>query len=384
MQPRSAITLGNFFSCTHFFLIIYIVSPYLATLMPAAATGLVIAAGAVVTLVLFPFAPKLIQRTGARKGAAALAFIEAVILLLLAGNPTPALAMVLVALACAISPLIAYQIDILLEATVAEESMTGQVRTKFLTYANIALILAPLLIGLLLDGTNAYYLVFLAASLSLVPFIALFALTPLPEGDPPRLRHIWSTLVCIWYDRNERHTLIGNYLLQFFYHSGPIYISLYLHGVIGLPWSTLGWMFAVALLPFVFIEFPAGWIADKWLGDKEIMIAGFLIMGVAYALLAVVTMATPVLLILAILVATRVGAALTEATVEGHFFRCVSERDVNSVGIFRMCRPVAALTAPVIGSALLFYGSYSILFITCGLGIALVGAYVASQIRDFR
>ncbi len=384
MHPRRVLSLGNFFSCLHFYLILYILSPYLATLIPAEFAGIVIAAGAVVTLGVFPFAPRLMRMTGARKAAVALSFAEAVILLILAHAPIVPLAIVLVALACAISPLIAYQLDILLEATVAEESETGRVRTAFITWGSAALILSPLLMGWILDGTERYELVFLAASASLMPFIALFALSPLPEKTMPRLRHMWSTLVCIWYDRNERYTVLAAYILQFFYHAAPFFISLYLHEVIGLPWSTLGWMFTVMLLPFVLIEYPAGMIADRWLGDKEIMISGFLIMGVAFAALGLVTLQTPLLIILFILIASRVGAALAEATIEGHFFRCVSERDVNTVSVFRMCRPVAALTAPIAGSILLFYGGYGPLFLITGAGIAVVGVLVSYKILDIR
>ncbi len=382
MQPRQVLSLGNFFSAAHFFLIIFIVAPYLATFMPADATGLIIALGAVITLGLFPLMPRLVRRYGAKKLAIGLGGIQAVLLSVLAGNPVPAIAIVAVALACAISPLIGYQLDLLLEATISNEGSTGRIRTAFLTAANIALIAAPLAVGYLLDGTERYDFVFFAAAISLTPFIMLFLVEKLPEGVPPRISKLRSTLTCVRRDRDMRAVTSAQAVLQFFFHLAPIYIPLYLHNVLEMPWSELGWVFALSLVPFIFVEYPAGWLADKYLGDRRPLALGFLIMGLSFALFAFVTEATPLLVIMLILLGTRVGAALCEAMIEGHFFRRVSERDANTVGVFRMTRPLGGLIAPLVGTVLLTYGSYSALFITGGMLIILLGVMTTFAMRE--
>lgn len=151
-----------------------------------------------------------------------------------------------------------------------------------------------------------------------------------------------------------------------------------------MPWDQLGWMFAVAVLPFVFLEYPAGYLADRFLGDRKLLVTGFIIMGVSFASLALVTAETPLFIILTVLILTRVGASLTEAMVEGHFFRRVSERDASTVSIFRMMRPGGALIAPIIGSLMLLFGSYSLLFVAMGLFIAIAGTMSALRVRDIR
>ena len=35
------------------------------------------------------------------------------------------------------------------------------------------------------------------------------------------------------------------------------------------------------LIPFVLIEYPAGWLADKYLGETEMLTLGFVIIGIA-------------------------------------------------------------------------------------------------------
>lgn len=384
MHPRQILWIGNFFSAAHFFLIVFIVGPYLATFLGAEAAGLVISVGAIITLLLFPLMPIFVSKMGAKKLAVGLGFLQAVVLTILAGNPSASIAIACVALACAISPLISYQFDLLLEATIKNESETGRVRTAFITAANIALVFSPLIVGLLLDGTDRYDLVFFAAAISLTPFIMLFLVEKLPEGKPPKPSKLRATAVCMMGDRDMRAVAIGNSVLQVFFHLSPIYIPIYLHTVLGMPWDTLGWMFAVAVLPFVFLEYPAGYIADRYLGDRKLLVTGFIIMGLSLASLSLVTAATPIYLILVVLLLTRIGASLAEAMIEGHFFRRVTERDASTVSVFRMMRPGGAIVAPVLGSLLLIFGSYSTLFIVMGVLIAIAGAISALAMRDVR
>lgn len=384
MHPRLVLSFGNFFSVAHFYLIVYVIAPYLALFLPESQTGLVVSLGAVVTLLAFPFVPRLVARHGPRRMALWLAFFQAVILSVLALSPSMPFAILSIALACATSPLIAYQLDLLLEAATSEEGMTGRVRTLFLTAGSLALIGAPILTGYLLDGTDAYARVFLAASLSLAPFIALLMVERLPEGEPPRFAKVRTTCFCLWADPDLRAAALGNGVLQFFFHLAPLYIPLYLHTVLGFPWIDLGWVFAVMLLPFVFVEYPAGYIADRWLGDKELLIAGFIITGIAFGMIGFVTATTPLWIIALILFVSRIGAALIEAMVEGHFFRRVSEKDANTISVFRMMRPVGALVAPLFASVLLVTGNYLAFFMVAGALIVTLGIVFTIPLRDVR
>lgn len=352
--------------------------------MPHEYTGLVIAAGALATLAFFPYTPRLVVKIGARKLALVLATVEVLVLFSLSLAPVAVVALLLIALACAISPVIAYCLDLLLEATVQVEDYTGQVRTAFLTAGNAALLLAPLVLAVVLGSGNVYEHIFLAAALSLLPLIMLFVLQTIPEGGVPRMTRTGEALKIGFRDPDVRSVFVAYYLLQFFYYSAPLFTPLYLHDVIGMPWSTLGWILSVVLIPFVLIEYPAGLAADRWFGDKEMLVAGFFIGGVGVALFATVSEATPLLVIVALLAATRVGIGLMEAMIEGHFFRRVSEQDASMVSAFRMGRPFAALTAPIVASILLALGGYWWFFVGCGLIIAVPGMISGLGIRDIR
>ncbi|KND50480.1 MAG: hypothetical protein AB202_02380 [Parcubacteria bacterium C7867-007] len=384
MQARRILSLSNFFAAAHFFLIIYILTPYLAIFMPKESTGLVVALGALVTLGVFPFMPKLVAQHGAQRLVIFFALVEMCILLWLALIPTAVGAVLLAALACAVSPLLVYQLDILLEATVESEDETGRVRTAFLTAGNIMLVIAPLIIGLLLDGDVHYDRVFLVASLSLIPVILLMFLRKLPSKHILGIHNVTEACACIAKDKDLRAVAIAMGILQFFFHLAPLYIPLYLHTVLGIPWSQLGWVFAVMLIPFVVLEYPAGVLADTKFGDRILLIAGFICTGISFAFIGFITAETSILIILSILLLTRIGAALVEAMVEGHFFRRVSEQDINTVSIFRMMRPLGALIAPLVGTIILMISNFTIFFIVTGILIAVGGVIAANSIQGMR
>lgn len=384
MPLRAALSLGNFFCALQFFLVLYVLAPFLATFMPAEATGLVIAAGSLLTLLSFPFVPRLVRAVGARSLFLVLLALSFTALVLLSFGPQLWSVVLLIAIFCAVQPLIAYLLDLLLEATVKAEEATGRLRTAFITCANLALVAAPLLVGFLLGSSNAYERLFLIAGLSLIPAFLLLCCVRIPKHASPHFASMRQVLTCLLKDKDVFAVGVANMTLQFFYHIAPFFVPLYLHNVLGIPWSELGWMFSVALIPFVVLEYPAGWLADRVFGDKEIMAIGFLFIGSAFAALAFVTEDTPMITLVITLLLSRIGAALTEATAESHFFRRVSEQDVDSVGIFRMLRPVAALAAPVVGSLFLVFTTYNVFFFVAGIGIVIVGIASALSIRDVR
>ncbi len=384
MRPRTVIFIGNFFFSMFIALITYILLPYLSSFMQSAYTGLVISGGALVAVILFPFMPKLVERYGAQRLILVFATLEMFVLLALSASPGPITGILLVAVAIALQPFMAYQLDILLETTVLEESTTGRVRAIFLTMWNIAALAAPLLVGALLASADAYGHVFLSAAVAILPFIAVFSFKQLPKGVPPKLSNLKNTLTCIMRDRDLFAVTFGHLLLYMFFVWAPFYTPIYLHTELGIPWSDLGWVFSIMLLPYVLIQYPAGFLADRVFGDKELMVAGFVLAGVSFAAVGLFTASTPIIIIICVLFASRIGAALVEGMTEGHFFRRMSEKDVNAISIFRGIWPLTEFVAPIIGSAILIFGSFELFFFLTGGLVAVFGSISALMIRDFR
>lgn len=384
MQPRAVLFVGNFFFSMFTALIACILLPFLSGFMPAAYTGLIIALGGIVSISIFPFLPRFVQRYGAQQLTLIFALVEMIVLLGLAIVPNALTGILLVIITMAFQPFLSYQLDLLLEATTASREVTGRVRTVFLTAWNFGSLAAPLLVGALLVNSNEYNRIFLAATAALVPLIVLFTARTLPKGVPPEVSHLRDTICAIARDRDLAAVTFGHFILYLFFIWVPFYVPVYLHNVLEIPWATLGWMFSIALVPYVLVEYPAGWVADRLLGDKEMMLAGFLIAGTALAALSLISPLSSTSLILCILLASRIGAALLESMTEGHFFRRVREQDIGSVSVFRGVWPLANVIAPIIGSAILFFGTYQSFFLLTGGFIVISGVITTSLIRDFR
>lgn len=384
MRPRTVLLVGNFCLSLFTALVGYILLPYLSSFVGAAYAGFIIAGGALVAVVAFPSLPRLVSRHGARRVALAFAVVEMLVFFVVALFPGAFAAALLAALAIALQPLLSYELDLLLEETMHGEGTAGRVRTLFTTAWNIAALAAPLLIAAVLADADAYGRVFLAAGASLVPFVVLFATGSLPQSRPIETSHIPDTLACIVRDRDLAAVTFGHFLLYTFLAWASFYTPLFLHAILGIPWATLGWIFALMLLPYALIEYPAGWIADRVLGDKELMFAGFIIAGGALASISLLSASSSIILIVCILIASRVGAALVESMTEGHFFRRVSEQDINSISVFRGVWPLANLVALIIGSIILLYGNYQLLFTLTGGFTAVAGVIAMLFIKDFR
>lgn len=383
MHPRIVLSLGNFFLAVSSTLVSYTLISYLSHFIPTAYVGVAIAGGGGLALLAFLFLPHSVARFGTQRPAVALAFLEMLMLFAAAATPNTVASALFVILVISLQPLLLYEMDLLLEATMKQGNEVGRVRTIFLTGGNVGSLTGPLIIGALLSTTENYASVFLAAAAMLMPFIVLFAARMLPAASAPSRSQTQDTLAHLAHNRDLASVTFGHLILYMFYMWAPLYVPIYLRVTLEIPWSTLGWMFSLMLLPYVLVEYPAGWIADRYLGDKKLMLAGFLIAGGSLGALAFLTSASSPLLIVCILLATRVGAALIESMTEGHFFRCVSEDDLVSVSVFRGVWPLANFTAPLIASIIIFWGSYQLLFLLTGGFIALAGAFSTSLIRDF-
>lgn len=157
-----------------------------------------------------------------------------------------------------------------------------------------------------------------------------------------------------------------SFLLQFFYAWMVIYTPIYLHENIGFSWEIIGIIFSVMLVPFVLIERPLGWIADRYLGEKELLVAGFAIMGISTASIAFITDHNAILWG-AILFMTRIGAATIEIMSDTYFFKKIDASKIYLMSLYRTVRPVAYIVAPIVASLLFVALDLKSLFVILGI-----------------
>ncbi len=270
--------------------------------------------------------------------------------------------------------------DIILE-TLSNNSLTGHIRGIFLTVINIGIVLSPLIVGFLLRDSNAYTRVFFASLVALIPSILLLSIAFKHFKDSPRVHAaLRPALRFLWGRPALRTIFFANFLLRMFYAVMVVYMGLYLHTTIGMSWGNIGVVFTVMLLPFALLEYPLGRFADLYWGEKEMLIAGFAITGIATVALLLISVPS-VLIWSAALLCTRIGAATVEIMTETYFFKHVGREDVAVVGLYRIVEPVGYVIAPLLFSVFLMF--FDIRFVFAALGaLMLTGIIPTLTLRD--
>ena len=173
---------------------------------------------------------------------------------------------------------------------------------------------------------------------------------------------------------------VARFILEIFYVWMVVYTPIYLNQYIHLPWSHIGILFTIMLLPFALFEYPIGKLADKLCGEKEIITIGFIIMSLATVSISFITTQSFVLWAV-VLFLTRTGASLVEITTESYFFKHVNSKDVQDIAMFRSSRPISYIMAPAIAGTLLFFIPHNYLYLILGIGV-MFGIKYTLALRD--
>jgi MFS family permease len=258
---------------------------------------------------------------------------------------------------------------------------TGRIRTIYFTCLNAGWILSPLFTSYLI-GKGEYTLSFLVAAVFVIPFFLVLIAQKKKLQDHIAYQHepLALSLAKTWQNSNQRGIFFIAFLLQLFYSSATIYIPLYLFQNLHMGWPVLGSIFSIMLIPFILVEIPAGIIADKYIGEKELLFTGFFIL--VLSLFFFYWIKTPnVWLWLIALFSSRVGAALVEAMKETYFFKIVAVQEVGCINIFRTAQPLAYIAGPIIAILTLLYLPLNYLFLIISI-IMLSGFIFTASLQD--
>ncbi len=260
---------------------------------------------------------------------------------------------------------------------------TGRVRALFFTAMNFGWIVSPAIASSLIIDESYYRLVYLASAIFLVVFYLIinrYKKILNREDIVYKKLKIVETIKEFWNNKNLRGIYISSFFLCLFFGIIVVYMPIYLHEYIGFNWSTIGVIFSVMLLPFVLVEIPAGYIADKYIGEVELLNTGFAILIISLLLFFFVSEANAVVWA-AILFLSRVGAALIEAMRESHFFKIVDVEDVSHINFLRTSYPLGFITSSAAGVLILNY--YSIEYVFLFLAIFFLSSfYFVNIIKD--
>ncbi len=359
-------------------LVMYINSTVLGQFVTTTRISALYALGAAGSIALLFYLPHIVKKIGLVQTSVGLFIMIALTLLTLGATTRAALFTTVFVLYSALSGIIWYCNDLFV-AHYAKAVAMGHTRGAYLTINNTAIALMPIAAGILLQHFG-YHLVYLVAALilclSVITIVASQQNFVDREYTSIDIADAWST---VRRSAAMRRIVVSNFLLQFFYVWMVIYAPLYLITVLGFSWSSVGIAFTIMLLAFTVMQYPIGILADR-IGEKKLLVTGFLIASISTIVFALHTNAThSIVFYTIILFCTRIGASMIEVLSESYFFKQVTDRDEGFISIYRMMYPLAYIIAPILGWYILSMTSYPALFVTLG-AIMLGGALYLTRL----
>ncbi len=374
----SFIYLLVFILSLHYAFVVYINSSFLEQFLTPQTVGILFATGAAVNILILLNISPLLRKFGNWKLMVSFLMLQMLAIFGLAFSQNALITGLSFVLFSGIAPLLLFHLDIFLETEIKTATHVGGVRGIFLTLSNFAFVISPFVVGHILgenNYTSIYIFSFLFLLISLPILIKKFRNFKDPEYPT---MHIGHALAHFIENENLFHIYITNFLLQFFYAIMVIYTPIYLHEYIGFSWGTIGEIFSIMLIPFILFQVPGGQISDH-MGEKSLLIAGLIIMGISTLFLPFLgqnVIAWTILLFL-----TRCGAALVEIMNESYFFKHVKGKNSNIIGFFRTAGPVAYIVTPIIATLFLLIFPIQYLYLLLGI-ILILGLQFAHRIKD--
>lgn len=369
----------------HSFLVAYINSSYLEQFISTTAVGTIYTLGSALSVLIFLFVSRVLRQVGNFKLTLGLLLLDMVAVLGMAYATELQQAVPLFLLHIITVPLIIFNLDVFMEELIGnDESATGRHRGLQLTLISIISALSPFISSLLINGNDqAFTYPYILSALVLLPIMAIMLFYFRDFSDPEYKEiDVFSAIRTFWKNISLRSVLAAHFALQMFFMLMVIYTPIYLTQHIGFSWTEFGIIMLIAQLAYVLFEYPTGYIADHYIGEKEMMGFGFLIMIIATSWMAFV--AVPSMLAWSIIMfIVRVGASLVEATTESYFFKQTKSSDAQVISFFRITRPLAYVVGALIASLSLLYVPLNLLFVVFAT-LMVPAMFLTLNIKDTR
>lgn len=341
----------------------FVNSSFIENFVSAKNVGLFFVAAHVVTFFAILFFPTIVRKLTNLLSAKFVMLINIISLLVLMMSPSPFWLFVFFIGMLAASSLLWINMDLFVESFTDNHS-TGKTRAIFFTFMNLAWIFSPTLASRLVVADDHYNLVYLASAVFLLffYFIIVFNEKRVSKKVAYDKINIWQAIKDFWKNSSLKGIYFSSFFLNLFFSSAVVFIPMYLHNVIGFDWDVLGIMFSIMLIPFVLFEIPAGIIADKHIGEKEMMFGGMLILLISLLLFFFVK-SNSALIWGTILFCSRIGAALVEAMRESRFFKIVDAENVSHINFLRTSNSLGYLVGSGLGALILSFYDIQYLFL---------------------
>ena len=269
-------------------------------------------------------------------------------------------------------------LDIILESF-SVDNRSGRIRGVHWMIIDAGFLLGPILSTQILERYN-FQIVFLISLIieCLVIFLAVEGFKRINHKFEGRVT-IKELINKVIKKKNILRIYYISFILEFFYAIMVIYVPFYLRDL-GISWEQIGYIFTVMLIPFVIFPIPVGYLADKYLGEKEMLIGSIILMGIS-TLLVYFTVTLSIYAWAGILFMTRIGASIIQTLRDSYFYKRIDGRDVDIIDFYRTSIPAAYILASMISALILLFFPLKMMFFVLAL-VIFSSLYPAFQIID--
>jgi MFS family permease len=269
-------------------------------------------------------------------------------------------------------------LDIILESF-SKDQVSGRIRGVHLAIYNAGFIFGPLISAQILDRYSFSGIFFFVLCFEAFIFVlALIGLNGVNHVSHRKLK-VLDVIRKAFKRKNIMRIYYISFVLEFFFSLMVIYAPLYLLDL-GFTWDKISIMFTMMLIPFVILPYPAGVLADKKTGEKEMIIFSIIMMAVStFALFFLHSMSVFVWGVA--LFATRIGASLIETLRDSYFYKKIDGSEVDMIDFFRTAMPIAYIISTGLSFLMLLFLPLKAAFLFVGI-IVLTALYPAFQLID--
>lgn len=288
------------------------------------------------------------------------------------------LSSILLALYMAIMGLMWASLDSVLES-VSTDGEAGRIRGLFLVSMNMGIFMGPMTSTTLIDlyGFSGLF----TFSAIILCLLLVFGLLVFHKKNHI-LRSKISLKKIIKKLRKRPDILLIYWIaltLDGFFAILVVFTPLYLLEL-GMNWQEIGLILSLALIPFILLQYPVGRIADKRLGEKEMIITALALIIISVSFMPTIK-SDSVLVWGIILIVGRIGAALLEVLRDSYFYKRIDGEDVGMINFFRTARPIGYIFASGVSALLLLFLPLNQVFWIV-VAMAVIALYPALLLKD--
>lgn len=358
--------------------LMYVTSDYIQESAGEGAVGIFYVIAYLAVFVLLLYFHKIVRSFGKIRVFLMIQFLKILILSALSIVPAQFPGAVLILGYMVFSYMTWVEMDSILE-TFSIDRMSGRIRGVYLFFSNLGYFSGPFIATRLLGDFGFFSVFIFTMILSMMLFVfTLIKFRNIKEEirEFPAPRKLFKK---VFANKDVFNIYLVSIALEIFFALAVVYLPLHLLSL-GLDWSQVGVVIAFSMIPFLVLQYPAGLLADKKLGEKELLFIATVLTGISAMMIYFIDSSSVVFWSL-IMLLIRIGPAIMEILRDSYFYKKIDGTDLDMIDFFRTAGPVGIISGTLIATFSLLFFPMKMIFLLSGL-LIMLGMFPIIKLHD--